>query len=98
MLERLAAILASLAMAVPATASSTSVDVPVDRAFPVRGATDYAQAHHDYPATDVFASCGRKAVSPVDGVVLELSRKDRWDPATNRGAPARRQVRLDPGP
>ncbi len=84
MLERLAAILASLAMAVPA---ATSVDGPVvDRAFPVRGASDYARAHHDYPATDVFASCGRKVVSPVDGVVLELSRKDRWDPATNRGA------------
>jgi murein DD-endopeptidase MepM/ murein hydrolase activator NlpD len=82
-LERLAAILASLALAVPAP---TSAEGPVDRAFPVRGATDYARAHHDYPATDVFAACGRKAVAPVDGVVLELSRKDRWDPATNRGA------------
>ena len=59
---------------------------PVGRAFPVPGPTSYAAAHHDYPATDVFAACGRRTVSPVDGVVLELSRRDRWDPATDRGA------------
>ena len=58
----------------------------VDRAFPVLGDTSYAAAHHDYPATDVFAGCRRRAVSPVDGIVLELSRRDRWDPATDRGA------------
>jgi len=58
---------------------------PVDRAFPVRGPASYASVHHDYPAADVFAPCGRPAVSPVDGVVRELSRSDRWDPVTNRG-------------
>ena len=57
----------------------------VDRAFPVRGETSYVRAHHDYPANDIFASCGRPVVAPVRGVVLEVSRVDRWDPATNLG-------------
>lgn len=61
-------------------------DGPVRHAFPVRGDSSYAAAHHDYPATDVFAACGRPALSPVDGVVLEVGRRDRWDPATNTGA------------
>jgi peptidoglycan LD-endopeptidase LytH len=82
--EAILAVVASWLLAVqplPATAPT-----PVERAFPVRGAADYAAAHHDYPATDVFARCGRQVVSPVDGVVLELSRRDRWDPSSNRGA------------
>lgn len=83
MFERLVALLASLALVVPTGTTSTA---GVDREFPVRGSTSYVRAHHDYPATDIFAGCGRRAVSPVDGVVLELSRRDRWDPATNLGA------------
>lgn len=58
----------------------------VARAFPFPGGASYGAAHHDYPATDVFAPCGARVVSPVDGVVLELSRRDRWSPATDRGA------------
>ena len=54
--------------------------------FPVAGAADYGRFHHDYPATDVFARCGTPVVSPVDGTVLEISRADTWDPATDRGA------------
>ena len=54
--------------------------------FPVRGDVHYSAYHHDYPAVDIFARCGSRAVSPVDGTVLELSRTDRWDPATDRGA------------
>lgn len=54
-------------------------------AFPVEGEADYAEAHHDYPATDIFARCGERVVSPVDGVVLEVGRRDRWDPATDHG-------------
>jgi len=53
--------------------------------FPVAGPADYADAHHDYPATDIFADCGERVVSPVRGVVLEVSRVDRWEPATNLG-------------
>ncbi len=55
--------------------------------FPIVGCeTDYATAHHDYPATDVFAPRGCLFVSPVTGVVDEVSRVDRWDSSTNVGA------------
>lgn len=56
------------------------------RQFPVSGPVHYSPYHHDYPAADVFARCGARVVSPVDGTVLEVSRTDRWDPATDRGA------------
>jgi murein DD-endopeptidase MepM/ murein hydrolase activator NlpD len=55
-------------------------------AFPVRGRTSYSRAHHDYPATDVFATCGTPTAAPVRGVVLEISRVDRYDPARDRPA------------
>jgi murein DD-endopeptidase MepM/ murein hydrolase activator NlpD len=51
----------------------------------VAGHVSYASAHHDYPATDIFAACGSPAVAPVDGVVLEVGRKDVWDPSANLG-------------
>ena len=54
------------------------------RVFPVRGATSYASAHHDYPATDIFAGCGTRVVAPIAGTVLEVSRVDRWDPSSDR--------------
>jgi peptidoglycan LD-endopeptidase LytH len=54
------------------------------RVFPVRGETSYGSAHHDYPAADIFADCGNRVVSPITGTVLELSRVDRWDPATDK--------------
>jgi murein DD-endopeptidase MepM/ murein hydrolase activator NlpD len=91
--ERLAVLMLGALLALPVApaaaapaATSDETGLAVDRAFPVRGETDYGRAHHDYPATDVFAACGRRVGSPVDGVVLEVSRRDRWDPATDRGA------------
>ena len=54
--------------------------------FPVVGHSGYAHIHHGYPATDIIAACGLPVVAPVDGVVLELSRVDRWDPKVNDGA------------
>jgi peptidoglycan LD-endopeptidase LytH len=56
--------------------------------FPVRCATpiSYGHSHHDYPATDIFAAVGCLVVSPVDGVVDEVSTVDTWNPATNLGA------------
>jgi peptidoglycan LD-endopeptidase LytH len=56
------------------------------RVFPVRGETWYGRAHHDYPATDIFADCGTSVVAPVRGTVLEVSRSDRWKPSTDRAA------------
>lgn len=55
--------------------------------FPIAGCSvRYGHSHHDYPATDIFAARGCRVVSPVTGVVDEVSALDRWDPSTNRGA------------
>jgi peptidoglycan LD-endopeptidase LytH len=56
-------------------------------AFPVKpaSAASYPRAHHDYPATDIFAPCGTSVVSPTAGTVHEVSRVDTWDPAVNSG-------------
>lgn len=62
----------------------TPLGTETGRVFPVRGATSYASAHHDYPATDIFADCGTRVVAPIAGTVLEVSRVDRWDPSTDR--------------
>ena len=54
--------------------------------FPVADcAVNYARAHHDYAATDILAKKGCKFVSPVNGVVDEVSRKDIWKGKTNLG-------------
>ena len=55
--------------------------------FPISpaSAASYGRTHHDYPAADIFAPCGTRVVSPIDGLVLEVSTTDRWDPYTNRG-------------
>ena len=52
-------------------------------AFPVRPSdvAHYGAAHHDYPATDIFAPEGSDFVSPTDGRVDFVSRVDRWDPS-----------------
>jgi murein DD-endopeptidase MepM/ murein hydrolase activator NlpD len=68
------------------TASTAPSAPPVRYVFPVAGKADYGHSHHDYPATDIFAACGTPVVSPVDGVILELSRVDLWDPKVNDGA------------
>ncbi|HEX3258110.1 MAG TPA: M23 family metallopeptidase [Pseudonocardia sp.] len=54
--------------------------------FPVTGRVSYGPYHHDYPAADIFGRCGARVVAPADGTVLEVGRRDRWDPATDRGA------------
>ena len=54
--------------------------------FPVADcAVNYARAHHDYAATDILAKKGCKFVSPVNGVVDEVNRKDNWSGKTNLG-------------
>jgi 5-hydroxyisourate hydrolase-like protein (transthyretin family) len=57
-------------------------------AFPITppGEASYSRAHHDYPATDIFAACGTTVVSPTAGRVQELSRRDTWDPKIDDGA------------
>jgi murein DD-endopeptidase MepM/ murein hydrolase activator NlpD len=54
--------------------------------FPVADcAVDYARAHHDYAATDILAKKGCKFVSPVNGVIDEVNRKDIWSGKSNLG-------------
>lgn len=50
------------------------------------GAATYSHTHHEYPASDIIADCGMAVRAVTDGVVLEVSRIDTWDPATNLGA------------
>lgn len=43
----------------------------------------YARAHHDYPATDIFAPEGTPFVAVTNGVVEEVSRIDHWSSAND---------------
>jgi peptidoglycan LD-endopeptidase LytH len=56
--------------------------------FPVvsRIKPSFGSYHHDYPATDIFTPIGSSVVAVTDGVVDFVSRVDRWEPDTNRGA------------
>ena len=54
--------------------------------FPVAGRTSYGRTHHDYPATDIFAPCGTTVRAATDGVVLEVSRVDRYDANNDDGS------------
>ena len=54
--------------------------------FPVANCeVNYARAHHDYPATDILAKAGCKFIAPINGVVDEVNRVDRWSGKTNLG-------------
>lgn len=78
------------ALAVALAGGAASAQATTERpqyAFPLSCAdVRYSNAHHDYPATDMFAPIGCPFVAPVAGVVDEVSRQDRWDPRTNRPA------------
>ncbi len=50
------------------------------------GQPHYGRAHHDYPAVDIFAQCGSTVVAPISGVIVHVTRTDRWNPRTNLGA------------
>jgi peptidoglycan LD-endopeptidase LytH len=54
--------------------------------FPVVGTVSYGHTHHDYPATDIMAACGSTVRSVLDGVILEVSRTDRYDVRVDDGA------------
>ena len=81
MLRRLSVILVSILFA----GISPAVAAPI-YVFPVPDCkVNYARAHHDYPATDILAKQGCRFVSPIDGVVDEVSRTDTWSGKTNLG-------------
>jgi murein DD-endopeptidase MepM/ murein hydrolase activator NlpD len=78
-LKIIVALTLALITAAPATAAPTYI-------FPVADcAVNYARAHHDYAATDILAKKGCRFVSPVNGVVDEVNRKDLWSGKTNLG-------------
>ena len=79
---RLLCMLGTLIFAAPMSiANSAPIYV-----FPVVGCeVNYAQAHHDYPATDILAKAGCKYVAPTKGVVDEVNRIDSWSGKTNLG-------------
>jgi murein DD-endopeptidase MepM/ murein hydrolase activator NlpD len=80
----------SAAPASSAGATATTARRPARHVFPIQPVAGcgvhYGRVHHDYPATDIFAGKGCRFVSPTDGVVTEVSRTDRWQPSTDRGA------------
>lgn len=50
--------------------------------FPVVASpVSYHATHAGYPATDIFAACGSPVRAVTDGLVLEVSRVDRFDAA-----------------
>lgn len=47
--------------------------------FPVRASNvAFHKTHAGYPATDIFAACGKPVLATTSGVVLEVSRVDRY--------------------
>ncbi|MEU4218687.1 M23 family metallopeptidase [Actinoplanes sp. NPDC026623] len=55
------------------------VPVNVKYVFPVKASNvAFHPTHSKYPATDIFADCGKPAVATTSGVVLEVSRKDAY--------------------
>ena len=67
--------------------TTTTARAPLRYRFPVAGCrARYGGSHHDYPAADMFTGRGCAFVAPVDGRVDEVSRRDVWDPGSDRGA------------
>jgi peptidoglycan LD-endopeptidase LytH len=64
----------------PQDAAGATVCRPVRHAFPVAPGVpaSYGRTHSGYPGTDIFTACGAPAVSPVDGVVLQVRRDDTY--------------------
>ncbi|GAA3344526.1 hypothetical protein GCM10020358_48180 [Amorphoplanes nipponensis] len=63
----------------PTKAPRTAAAGPVKYVFPVKASNvAFHPTHAKYPATDIFADCGESVVATTDGVVLEVSRQDRY--------------------
>jgi murein DD-endopeptidase MepM/ murein hydrolase activator NlpD len=75
------------------TAGTASADLElaaaaakVKYAFPVKAKNvSFRKTHAGYPATDIFAVCGKPFLATTSGVVLELSRVDRWKKGMKTG-------------
>jgi murein DD-endopeptidase MepM/ murein hydrolase activator NlpD len=61
------------------TQPPSKAPVSVRYVFPVKASNvAFHPTHSKYPATDIFADCGKPAVATTSGVVLEVSRKDAY--------------------
>jgi murein DD-endopeptidase MepM/ murein hydrolase activator NlpD len=75
----------SPAAATPSPSPTASASAP-HYVFPVNANADYGHTHALYPATDIFAACGSPVRAATNGVVLEVSRVDTFDPNNSLGA------------
>lgn len=66
----------------PITTAVAPLDKPRHFVFPIQppNIAEFEGAHHDYPATDLFAPAGSPVVAVTDGVIHEISLVDNWDP------------------
>ena len=84
MLKRLLAISLVVAAGTPTAQAAPTYLFPVEASCKVK----FVQAHHDYPANDIVLS-KKGAVchflAPIDGVVDEVNRVDRWRKPPNNG-------------
>ena len=70
-----------------ATPQYTSHGSELGYLFPVADCkSTYSRYHHDYPAADIFTKSGCAFISPIDGVVTEVSRQDSWSGRENLGS------------
>ena len=76
----------ALSIAVSGTSSKAA---EVSYSFPIEESSEckvtFSRYHHDYPAADLFTKNGCPFLSPVDGVVDEVSRIDTWSGRENLG-------------
>ena len=70
---------------VPVGNSQSGQTSTADYAFPISPSTSakYGRSHHDYPAADIFATCGTDVVAPHAGVIQDVSYVDSWSSRTN---------------
>lgn len=79
----------------PSPPSPPKQPVPITRprpttpryVFPVQPLSHvrFGRAHHDYPATDIFARCGDSYRAVTSGQVVAVERVDRWQISINSG-------------
>ncbi|HEY2792405.1 MAG TPA: M23 family metallopeptidase [Micromonosporaceae bacterium] len=65
---------------------SKPLGTPGKFVFPVVGKYSYAHYHHDYPATDIITNCGNEVRAATSGVILEVTRVDKYKAKINAGA------------
>jgi peptidoglycan LD-endopeptidase LytH len=68
------------------SAKPAPVGTPGKFVFPVVGHYAYAHTHHDYPATDIITNCGNEVRAVTSGVILEVTRVDKYKASVNAGA------------